>query len=116
MRGARRPTNHQQPHQPLLPGLERRPGPPSPSPAPLARKAEQVLARIRERRLAQAQALELALGEEERRTDNYLDEQARALDRVTRDPRLDALLACRRAGLPAAEAIARVERAFGSRS
>ena len=78
----------------------------------LREKAEVALARRRERRRARALALELELAEGERRTDQYLREQAALAERLKEDHRLDLLLASREAGKPVAEAIAEVERRF----
>ena len=75
--------------------------------------AQRALDRRRERQQAKALALQLALHEEERRTDAYLQQQAQVRERVERDPRLDALLASRRRGKPVAEALAEVEQRFG---
>jgi hypothetical protein len=79
----------------------------------LRRRAEATLARRRARQRAKALALELALVEDEKRTDAYLQRQAEVRARVERDPRLDALLAFRRRGKPVAEALEDVERCFG---
>lgn len=77
--------------------------------------ARRALERRRERQQAKALALQLALHEEERRTDAYLQQQAEVRERLQRDPRLDALLAFRRRGKPVAEALAEVERRFSER-
>jgi hypothetical protein len=77
--------------------------------------ARRALERRRERQQAKALALQLALVEEERRTDDYLKRQAEVRERLERDPRLDALLASRRRGEPVAEALAEVEQRFGER-
>jgi hypothetical protein len=75
--------------------------------------ASRALARRRHRQRAKALALELALVEDERRTEAYLRQQAELQERLQRDPRLDALLAFRRRGKPVAEALAEVEQRFG---
>ena len=75
--------------------------------------ARRTLDRRRERQQAKALALQLALVEEERRTEDYLRRQAEVQARLERDPRLDALLAFRRRGKPVAEALAEVEQRFG---
>jgi hypothetical protein len=79
----------------------------------LRRAARRALDRRRERQQAKALALQLALVEEERRTEDYLRRQAEVRERLERDPRLDALLAFRRRGKPVAEALAEVEQRFG---
>jgi hypothetical protein len=78
--------------------------------------ARRALDRRRERQQAKALALQLALQEDERRTDAYLQEQAEVRARLERDPRLDALLAFRRRGTPVAEALAEVEECFARRA
>jgi hypothetical protein len=76
-------------------------------------QAEAALARRRERRRAKALALQLELADGERRTDEYLRQQAQIAGRLKEDHRLEVLLAARNAGKPVAEAIADVERRFG---
>ena len=80
--------------------------------AAVRRAAEAALARRRERQRAKALALQLELAEDEKRTDAYLRHQAEVVERVRRDPRLDALLRSRQAGKPVSEALAEVERRF----
>ena len=83
--------------------------------AQLRIKAEAALERRRERRRAKALSLELELEAEERRTNEYLRQQAAVAERLKQDQRLDLLLASRRTGKPVAEAIAEVERRFTRR-
>ena len=82
----------------------------------IQRKAEAALARRRERRQAKALALHLELVAEEKRTDQYLREQAAIAARLRDDRRLDLLLASREKGKPVAEAIAEVERRHGGQA
>jgi hypothetical protein len=78
------------------------------------RTAAAALARKRHRQRLKARGLELELAAEERRTARYLREQAALLERLRRDERLDVLLAVRRAGRPAADAVAEAERRAGA--
>jgi len=72
--------------------------------------AAEALARQRTRQRLKALRLELRLDEQARRTEARLREQAALVARLRTDPRLEALLASRRAGRPVEEALAEAER------
>lgn len=78
--------------------------------------AEAALARKKARERTRAMALMIRLEEEEKKTEAYLNAQRELLARLRRDPRLDALLASRRAGRSVDEAVAEAERRFPPRS
>ena len=74
--------------------------------------AAEALERKRARDRIKALRLALDLEEEERRTAARLAEEAALVRRLRSDPRLEALLANRRAGHPPAEAVEDTERRF----
>lgn len=72
--------------------------------------------RMQRRARRKALQLELAIEQERRHADKYLAAQERALARIARDQRVDALLALRREGKPIAEALSEVDQRFNARA
>lgn len=72
-------------------------------------KAQQALARMKEKRRVRALKMELALAESERQTEHLLAAQQEVYERVAHDERLTSLLRLRKAGVPFGEALARID-------